>query len=368
MKAKRSFFLDLFPPPAYLKMPAICLDVSDRSLKYLEFFKKGGRVAVRRFGLKPIPAGIIQKGEIKKEDEFVDFLKRIKQELKPNHIIASLPEEKVFLSRVKFPMMAKEKIKEALELQLEEYVPLAAKEAIFDFDVIRESEKENHIDMNIIAFPKEFVEGYRNAFRQSGFTPLAFEMEAHAFARAIVPETEQGNIMAVDFGRTRATFAIISRGKVQFATTVGVAGEEIEETIMANLKIAKEDVEKIKRESGFIRSKKNEQVFNSILPIVSVIKDEMARQIDYWVSHYDEHAAEGESGKGKAKISKIILCGGEATLAGLAEYLSYELKIKTELGNPWVNVCDFEDYIPEIEKGDSLAYATVIGLALRQWL
>ena len=33
---------------------------------------------------------------------------------------------------------------------------------------------------------------------------------------------------------------------------------------------------------------------------------------------------------------------------------------------PLTNVASFEDYVPEIERRDSLAYATVIGLALRQ--
>ena len=55
-------------------------------------------------------------------------------------------------------------------------------------------------------------------------------------------------------------------------------------------------------------------------------------------------------------------------MAGLPEFLSYELKMKVELGNPWVNAVSFEDYIPEIERRDSLAYSTVIGLALRPWV
>ena len=95
--------------------------------------------------------------------------------------------------------------------------------------------------------------------------------------------------------------------------------------------------------------------------MVSVIKDEAAKQAAYWVSH-------NEDDKKTDKIAKIFLCGGESTLAGLPEFLSYELKIKVELGNPWVNIVSFEDYIPEIERRDSLAYSTVVGLALRQWI
>jgi len=102
-------------------------------------------------------------------------------------------------------------------------------------------------------------------------------------------------------------------------------------------------------------------LFELIKSTISVIRDEAAKQAAYWLSH-------SEDNQKTDKISKIILCGGESTLAGLPEFLSYELKIKAELGNPWVNAASFEDYIPEIERKDSLAYSTVIGLALKQWI
>lgn len=343
-------------------MPAICFDVSDRSIKYLELKRKKGSLYVSRFGLFSIPDGIIEKGEIKQKEKLANLLKNIKKELKSDYVIASLPEEKVFLSRIKFPVIALGNLRESISLQLDEYVPLSSEEAIFDFDIISNHEKEGHFDINLIAFSKDFVCGYRDVFSDAGFTLVAFEMEAHAFARSIVPTKEEKTVMVIDFGRTRATFAIVSGGKVQYTTTVDVAGGEIDKAIMNNLKISKEEAEKVKREKGFTRVKGNEDLFNSILPIASIIKDEALKQIAYWNSH------EKDSGGEQSKVSKIILCGGESTVAGLLEYLSYDLKIKAEIGNPWVNVASFNDYIPDIEKGDSLAYATVIGLALRQWI
>lgn len=362
MKTNKKFFLDTLPPPEYLMMPALCLDISDRSVKYIELQKKNGIIFVRQFGLFVLQEGIIEKGEIKQKDKLVEFLKSAKKKLRREYIIASLPEEKVFLSKIKFPIMDEDKIREALTFQIEEYVPLSADEAIFDYEIIRKTQHKNddHLHLNLAVFPKLFVENYRDAFVESGFTPMAFEMETQAFARAIVPKEETDNVMVVDFGRTRTTFAIVSEGKAQFAVTVATAGDEIEKAIVNNLGVEKSQVEKIKREKGFIKKKSGEKLFESIKPILLTIKDEAAKHINYWLSHY-------EGDQDKAKISKILLCGGESTLVGLAEFLSYELKMKVELGNPWVNVASFDDYIPEIEAKDSLAYATVIGLALRQW-
>lgn len=361
MSATKRFFLDSFPPPNYLAMPALCFDLSDRSMKYLEFCAKHGSVLVKRSGLYKIPEGIIEKGEIKQKNKLVDFLKTVKEKLHSKYIIASLPEEKVFVSKIQIPVMDKKNIRESIELQLDQYVPLSANEAVFDFDIIGEDRKDNHIDVDLIVFPGTFVKGYRNTFVEAGFAPLAFEMEAQAFVRAVVPRGETESIMVIDFGRTRATFAIVSKGKIQFTTTIGVAGEEVDKAIMNNLGVDLEQADKVKKEAGFIKSKNNERLFNAILPIVSVIKDEAVREIVYWNSHQEE------SEKESAKISKILLCGGESTLAGFPEYLSYELKTKVEISNPWVNALSFEDYIPEMELKDALAYSTVIGLALRQY-
>lgn len=364
MKNRKKLFLDILPPPDYLRMPVLCLDLSDKSIKYMELKRKNGLISISRFGIYALGEGIIEKGEIKQKEKLISFLKQIKEKLKTELAAASLPEEKVFLSRIKFPLMSEDKIKEALSLQIEEYIPLSNAEAIFDYDIINdfvEDKEQSHLHLNLAAFPKSFVESYRDVFVGAGFIPVAFEMEVQAFARAVVPEKEMDNVMVIDFGRTRTTFAIVSGGKVQFATTIALAGEEIEKAFILNLKIDRSQVEAAKRNIGLIKRKGNEGLFESLRPLVSVIKDEAAKQAAYW-------ASQNEDGKKNDKISKIILCGGESTLAGLPEFLSYELKMRVELGNPWVNAVSFEDYIPEIEMRDSLAYSTVIGLAIRRWI
>lgn len=364
MKNRKKLFLDILPPPDYLRMPILCLDLSDKSLKYMELRRKNESISIHRFGVYTLEDGIIEGGEIKQKDKLISFLKPIKEKLKTEVAAVSLPEEKVFLSRIKFPLMDKNRIKEALALQLDEYVPLPGAEAVFDYDIINDphdNKKQDHLDINLAAFPRSFIESYRDVFAGAGFILAAFEMEAQAFARAVVPKEEMDNVMVIDFGRTRTTFAVVGGGKVQFSTTIAFAGEEIEKAFIFHLKIDRSQVEKAKREIGLVKRKGNEKLFEAIKPMISVIKDEVAKQMAYWVSHY-------EGDQKKAKISKIILCGGESTLAGLSESISYELKIKVETGNPWVNVVSFEDYIPEIERRDSLAYSTVIGLALGRWI
>lgn len=363
MESRKNFFLDTFPPPDYLNMPVLCVDISDRSLKFIELERKKGKILIRRFGKYSLDEGIIEKGEIKQKDKLVGFLKTIKKKIKTTLISASLPEEKAFLSAVKFPQMSADKIREALSFQLEEYVPISGVDAIFDFDILDNASSENKQDflrMNLTVFPKSFVESYRDVLAEAGFMPVSFEMEAHSFARAVVPKNNADNVMVIDFGRTRTTFAVVNGGKIHFATTMPIAGEEIEKALIFHLNIDKSQVETAKREIGMIKTKVKKDLFEALKSVALVIKNEAVKQMVYWVSHHDNIQKD-------AKINKIILCGGESTLSGLPEFLSYELKIKVELGNPWTNIVSFEDYVPNMNRLDSLAYATAIGLAIKRW-
>ena len=342
-------------------MPVLCVDISDKSLKFIELERKKGKVLVRRFGGYSLSDGIIERGEIKQKDKLVDLLKMVKKKIKTTLVSVSLPEEKAFLSAVNFPQMTKDKIKEALSFQLEEYVPIPSTEAVFDFDVLNNPSLENKQDflrINLTAFSRIFVESYGDVFVEAGFIPISFEMEVNSFIRAVVPEKEIDNIMVIDFGRTRTAFAVVSGGKMQFATTVSIAGEEIEKAFILHLKTDKTQIESAKREIGMVKNKGNKELFEALKVVILVIKNETIKQIAYWLSHH-------EGNQKDAKITKIILCGGESTLSGLPEFLSYELKTKVELGNPWVNIFSFEKDIPSMDRRDSLAYSTAIGLAIK---
>ncbi|MCX6731592.1 MAG: pilus assembly protein PilM, partial [Candidatus Parcubacteria bacterium] len=211
---KKDFFTDFFPPPSYLLMPALGLDISDHSVKYVELEKEGGQTFVRRFGEHLIPRGLIESGEIKNKEKLVDFLKALQKELKSKYLITALPEEKAFLARIKLPAMKEEEIRGAIELQLEEHIPLSVNETIFDFNITKETPDSNYIDVCLIAFPKKIIEDYRDVFAGAGFTPLVLEMEMQASARTIVPQDEKRTLAVVDFGQTRTSFAIISKNEV----------------------------------------------------------------------------------------------------------------------------------------------------------
>jgi Tfp pilus assembly PilM family ATPase len=65
------------------------------------------------------------------------------------------------------------------------------------------------------------------------------------------------------------------------------------------------------------------------------------------------------------KVSQAILFGGNASIRGFPEYLEDTLRIPVVTGDVFTNFAPRDTWIPQIDYAESLAYATAIGLALR---
>lgn len=354
-------FLYFFPTPKLLTMPAVGIDISDSSIKFLELVDSEHGKGIGRYGDAEIPPGVVERGEIKNVDILSGILKRLKEKHDLDFIRASLPEEKVYLFTTKIPSIeAKEsEIRNLIEFRLEENVPLSPAEAVFDFDLPLGNEGAREREVGVAVYPRTTIEQYSELFEKAGLTPLSFEVEAQAIARSVIREGDDGTYMIIDFGRMRTGLAIVSRGLLSFTSTLDVVGETLTNAIAENFGVSTEEAERIKNESDFIKSKDNSELFVTLMKTISGLKGEVERHYRYWNARSDNR------GRRLPPIEKIILCGGSSNVVGLREYLSGSLKIGAERANIWTNAFSFDDVIPDIDFAHSLGYATAVGLALR---
>ncbi|MDP6387965.1 MAG: pilus assembly protein PilM [Candidatus Pacebacteria bacterium] len=358
---EKSFFTRVFPTPKFLAMPAVGIDISDDSIRFVELVNKKEGKILSRFGEYKIPAGLVLNGEIQDVEKLSEELKKIKEENDIESIRASLPEEKVYLFQTHIPEDAKEdQIRSILEFRLEEHVPLSLKEAVFDYEIINRQDSKEHIDVSVAVYPKKTISKYTSAFNKAEMLSLSFEIEAQAISRAVIREGDDGTYMIVSFGKMRTGLAIISDGVLAFTSTLEVEEEGLSKAIMKHLSVPESDVARIKSKEGLVGSKSNKALFTALLDVVETLKDNIDKHYRYWRTRVDE------KGNRVEQIEKIILCGENSNLKGLPEYLSGALKIPVERANVWINAFSFDDFIPEMTRFQSLSYAAAIGLALRE--
>lgn len=357
---QQSAFYKLFPPPRFLAMPAVGLDISDESIHFIEFSHTKGGCKIKRFGEKKIPEKIIEAGEVKDPEKLTKILSSLKGAFSSQNVNVSLPEQHAYLLKLQIPRMKMNEIRGSLELQLEENVPISAAEAVFDYDVIDINKKESSMEVVLSVLPRKIVENYTDIIKNAGLSPLSFEIEAQAIARCVIPEGDDGTFMIIDFGRTRTGISIVSNGVTRFTSTVEIGGAALTRVIKKTLSVSIEEAEKVKKEKGVAGQDKNSELFLAMMSIIGVLKDEANKHYVYWHTHKDS------SGKKRPAIEKIILCGGDSNLAGLTDYLSTGIRVPVELANAMINVNSMERYIPDMSFSDSLRFTTAIGLALRQ--
>jgi type IV pilus assembly protein PilM len=347
---------NFFPTPDFLRVPSFGLDISDESLKFVELINTRHGIKVGRFGDRKIPSGVIESGKIKDLKKMEEILTALKREEKIKAVRASLPEEQVYLFKLRLEKQGLENIREGIELSLEEYVPVPAQDAVFDYDILSEDAKG--LELQVAVIPKNIIESYLSVFKNSFILVKSFELEAQAISRAVVKKNDPETSMVIDFGERRAGIFIVSGGIVVFTSTLEVGGASLTKIIQKNFKISFDEAEKMKREHGLERNSTNQEVFSVLLNSISVLRDEITKHFIYW------HTNKDKDGKDRPPIRKIILCGGDSNLKGLAEYFSVSLKSKVELANVWINMINADKYIPSIEFEESLAFASALGLAL----
>lgn len=348
-----------------LKPEAFGLDISDLSLKLVKLKRKKKGLALSSFIEIKMNPGIVEKGEIKDEDELAriieEAISKVKGEkIKTKYVVASLPEEKAFLQVIQMPLMKREELEKSVYFEAENYIPLPIKEVYLDFQTIKPIVNHlDHFDVLIAALPRRIVDSYVSCLSKADLIPKVLEIESQAIARALIKnEVLPYPLLLIDLGAVRTSLIMFSGYSLRFTSSISFSGQKLTEAIANSLKVDLTEAEKLKIKNGI----DEEKIFETIKPLLKDLVEEIKSYLIYYHTHiHHEHLPLDSK-----EIKKILLCGGGANLKGIADFLSSALKIQVELGNPWVNILPEPlREVPDLSYKESLRYTTALGLALR---
>lgn len=356
----------LLPPPHYMQLPSVGVDVSDTSLKYIQFGRDihGSRnLRLLHWGDIDIPDGALDGGVVHSVDGLTRAIREVRERTGCRYVRVSLPEERAYLfeTRIRRGLSEKE-IRGTLEFRLEENVPLAPQEALFDYDILHDTTDDGHVRVTVAAYARDTIMRYHEACVNAGVIPLSFEIEAQAIARATIPHDDRNAYAIVDFGKTRTGIGIVYGGSLVYTSTIDVGGMHLSNVIKKVLgpDVPESEVVRIKNQEGLVRGVDDASIYEALIGTVSVIKDDIDRRITYW-NQQNNHDTD-------RSVQSVILCGGSANLKGLPGYLSETLGVPVQRASVWQNAFSIEDVVPPIGRRYSFGYATAIGLALNSFI
>lgn len=351
-----------FPLPELLAPQAAGIDISDASVKWLALEAAPYGARVTSFGEAPLPAGAVVSGVVHDIPALAAALREARSHL--GHIRfahGALPEEAAYVFSMSIPHdTPRQQVLRLIEFEFEGRVPIPPAAAVYDYTLIPTRDSDEQEEISVAVFPQEIAESYVNAFDAAGITLLSLEVEARSIARAVVSSSSDEPVtLVVDFGRARTGFTVLKRGMPIFTSTVEVGGESMMRSLVESVRMTPEEATRFKNTEGLHTPSKNTAALEAIYGTASALADEIARHFHYWDTRRDE------KGERMTPVGKVVLVGGHSNLAGLADYIAGKVQAPVELGQCWRNVAHFNDYIPPIDRGNSLQFGTAIGLALR---
>lgn len=312
-------FFKMFPPPAFLAMPHAGLDISDDAVRCLMYGSSFGRTRIKSFAASSIPEGLMHEGETRDQAKFIELLSTFAKKSHLKYVKVSIPEEKAYLFQTDVPTADMHSIRQNIESKLEVNVPLAAQDALFDFDILPQANENAPLRASVSVVPRSYIEHLIAMLRAARMEPISFEVVPRALAHIIIPPHSTDTVMIVHLMEHKTGIYIVSGGVVCFTSTLNREGVGD----------------------------------NAKLDPVDLLSQEISRINEYWVSHPNS-----------LPVTQIKLVGKTA--------LEYEkgldlskvgLSIPVSVAQVWSNVCK-PSYVPPIRRADSFAYAVAAGLAL----
>jgi type IV pilus assembly protein PilM len=383
-----------------LKVEMFGIDISDSAVKVLKLKKKRNFFKVDFISEVEIEPGIVEAGVIKNEDLLAKIIKKsviskIGKKLNTKYAVVGLPEEKSFLEVIQMPIMKEEELKSAVLFQAENYIPMLLEQVYLDFQVVDNNKKEDdHLDVLIVAMPKTTIDSYLSCFKKADLIPVVLEVESQAIARALIKnESSSVPLILINYGKKNSNIIIFSGKSIRFTSSVPISSSQITEAIAKGLAVSLEEAEKMK--VGFSLLKKDEseeskKIYSAIYPVLS----DLIFQIKKYLIFYKDHVSHDHSLNKKNILNnisitdknnvkddkitnsventlyssgqeKIIITGGGSNLKGLAEFISKEILIETEIGNVFSNLTFKNEKNNLIKEEKKSSFCTAIGLALR---
>lgn len=330
---------------------ALGIDIGSHSIKVVELEQEKNRWRLISAGIAQAPApGIISENE----RDLVAVAQAIKKltsdaKISEKKAVVSLPESKVYTRLVLFPPLSDQEIASAIGWQIEGYIPIARKDAIYDHQVVQKTDRG--VEVLVVAVPKTVVSKYMKILELSEFIPLAIETELLALARSVA--LPQKRCLVVDIGATSTDVAVVVNQQLMFSRSIPTAGQALTRAISVGIGVEHQQAEQYKQTYGLTPELQG-KVKQALDPIVAVLVDEIKKAIGFWK---EDHAS--------SPIDTVLLSGGTAGLPALVPLLSGALGSEVIIGNPFANVVLDPNSSKALTPYATL-YSIAVGLAMRQ--
>lgn len=336
----------------YKDKPIIGLDISSTDMKVMSIDTK--RQVVTGYGNIDLDPLRIKKSFDEDDSYIIDNLrslldKKLVGTLASEQVVLGIPTARTFSRTFTLPVSAEKTLKDAVALEVGQYIPLPMSLLYVDYEIIERNSEVLTVIMS--AVPKRIVDNTLAAAEAAGLTVNMVEPAINAVAR-VLKSTEEGYLptVIVDIGAANTDIAVLD-GSIRITGGIGTGGNTFTLDIAKKLSITLENAHQLKVLNGLAPGARQEKITAALRPSLRGIITETRKVIRY----YNERLSN------ERRLEQVLVVGSGSNVPGIGEYFTNELVMPARTANPWQQL-DFGE-LPQPAKQFRSRYITVAGLS-----
>jgi len=336
----------------YKDKPIIGLDISQTGIKVMSVDPK--KWLVTGYGSIDLDPAKVQASLDGDNDYLGENLRLLLKDnligsLPSNHTVLGIPTGRTFSRTFTIPASAEKTLKDAVEIEVDQYIPIPMNLLYIDYEIINRTKEELTILMS--AVPQTLVDGCLKVARDAGLNVTMIEPGISAVAR-LLEATEEGHLptVIIDIGPASTDIAVLD-GSIRVTGGIGIGGNTFTLSIAKKLGVALENAHQLKVLNGLSAGPRQAKIQSALKPNLERILTETRKVIRY----YNERLSDDR------KLEQVLVVGGGSNIPGIGDYFTNELIMPARVASPWQKL-DFGK-LPQPAKQFRPRYITVAGLA-----
>ncbi|MDG2176822.1 MAG: pilus assembly protein PilM [Gammaproteobacteria bacterium] len=335
------------------------IDISSSSIKMLELSKSGSKYKVENYSSKPLPEGAVVEKNIANLDAVGEtVLKLALTKTTTLNAAVAVSGSAVITKTIEMSAaMSDSEMENQIALEADQYIPYPLDEVMIDFERQGLSEKnEDMSEVLLAACKRENVDSRVAALEIGGYEAKVVDIEAYAMERAFNLMCDQMDLdkerlsAIIDIGASMTTMYILRDGESIYTREQVFGGSQLSVEIQNRYGLSPIDAE-----TALINGDLPEGYETDVLkPFIHEMSGQIGRTLQFFFSssQYND-------------VDLIVLAGGTAATAGLAEMVQEEHGARTVVANPIAKM-NFGDKVNKKQlQNDAASLMMACGLAVR---
>ena len=315
------------------------VDIGNSFVKSVELAKSGLECRIISVKVRRIPPAL-RDGKTGLDAYLIKILREMlpSQRMKnvPLHLLLS--DRAMQVRRLDLPAIAPKERLNAIKFQINKDLPFPAETCEIAY-AGWDNRIKGRQDIEVLAVDRRDLDRRIGLLDDLGLSPTHITASPATF-RYLLDGYEgidiaKGAVAIANIGGSKTTISIVENGKVILCRTVSAGGDDFTEVLHgvplspSGDELNEDDAEQYKIEHGFPIEGEPQTMRIAILmrPVAERISAEISRSLEFY-------SRERETGA----LQKLILIGGGAQMKKLPEFLSENLGIGVELGNPLARI------------------------------